>query len=745
MRKVIAFNHNWRYLERFDEEFVDPAFDDSDFAVVHLPHANKEVPYNYFDEKMYQFVSCYRKTFDLSDEYKGKRIFVDFEGVMTYGEVFINGHFVGSHKGGYTPFSCDLTEYVQFGKENVLVVKVDSTERPDIPPFGHMIDYLCFGGIYREVDLRIVDPVFIANVFAKPQDVLENKKSLETSVFLKNTTPKEETITVMVELGKDRSVTALTTKEITLQPGEEVVDLYLENLMDIELWDLENPNLYEVTVTLKRKNEVFDSFETRIGFREAVVKPDGFFLNGKRVMLRGLNRHQSFPYVGYAMPARVQRRDADILKFELGLNVVRTSHYPQSKHFLDRCDEIGLLVFEEIPGWQHIGDEEWKAVACENVREMIERDWNHPSIFLWGVRINESGDDHDFYTETNRIARELDPTRQTGGVRYLEKSEFLEDVYTMNDFIHSGGEKVLRDPKAVTGLDEYVPYLVCEFNGHMYPTKRFDQEERLIEHAMRHLRVQNAAGLDRHISGAIGWCAFDYNTHYDFGSGDRICYHGVMDMFRIPKMAAAVYRSQLDPRKTPVLEPATLWTRGERSQGGVLPLVIFTNCDEVEVFIANESVGKFYPEKEAYPGVDYPPVIIREIPSTGVWGSAWHSVEFVGYVDGRKVKSKKFVSNPIPTKLTAKADDEHIQADGIDATRVVFKLVDQVGNLVPYTNEAVEINVDGPGTLIGPKLVGLIGGCIAAWVKSTEEVGEITITAKTNQLTSNTVTIKTTN
>jgi len=262
---------------------------------------------------------------------------------------------------------------------------------------------------------------------------------LETSVFLKNTTPKEETITVMVELGKDRSVTALTTKEITLQPGEEVVDLYLENLMDIELWDLEDPNLYEVTVTLRRNSEVFDTYKTRIGFRDAVVRPDGFFLNGERVMLRGLNRHQSFPYVGYAMPARVQRRDADILKFELGLNVVRTSHYPQSKHFLNRCDEIGLLVFEEIPGWQHIGDEEWKAVACENVREMIERDWNHPSIFLWGVRINESGDDHDFYTETNRIARELDPTRQTGGVRCIEQSEFLEDVYTMNDFIHSGG------------------------------------------------------------------------------------------------------------------------------------------------------------------------------------------------------------------------------------------------------------------------------------------------------------------
>ena len=243
-------------------------------------------------------------------------------------------------------------------------------------------------------------------------------------------------------------------------------------------------------------------------------------------------------------------------------------------------------------------------MAKNNVREMIERDWNHPSIFLWGVRINESLDNHDFYKETNRIARELDPTRQTGGVRYLEKSEFLEDVYTMNDFIHSGGEIRLRDPRQVTGTEEYVPYMVCEFNGHMYPTKRFDQEERVVEHAMRHLRVQDAAARDPHIAAAIGWCAFDYNTHYDFGSGDRICHHGVMDMFRIPKMAAHVYASQMDPRERVVLEPATLWSRGDRSVGGVLPLVIFTNCDAVEVLVQGESIGTYYPRlrsSQVYP------------------------------------------------------------------------------------------------------------------------------------------------
>ena len=150
--------------------------------------------------------------------------------------------------------------------------------------------------------------------------------------------------------------------------------------------------------------------------------------------LRGLNRHQTFPYVGGAMPERVQRRDAWILRRELHCNIVRTSHYPQSPAFLDACDEAGLLVLEEIPGWQHIGDKAWQDISVDNVARMIRRDWNHPSVVLWGVRINESADNHDFYTRTNALAHSLDDSRQTGGIRNRYDSELLEDVFTMNDF-----------------------------------------------------------------------------------------------------------------------------------------------------------------------------------------------------------------------------------------------------------------------------------------------------------------------
>ena len=209
------------------------------------------------------------------------------------------------------------------------------------------------------------------------------------------------------------------------------------------------------------------------------------------------------------------------------------------------------MRFEEIHGWQHIGGETWKAQSVENVRRIIRREWNPPSIFIWGVRINESQDDHDFYAETNRVARALDATRPTGGVRYISESELLEDVYTMNDFIlgneELGGNRPrtpLRPQQEVTGLDRVVPYMITEFGGHMYPTKSHDQEQRQAEHVLRHLEVLNAMYGDPQIAGAIGWCAFDYNTHKDFGSGDRLCHHGVMDMFREPKFAASVYASQ---------------------------------------------------------------------------------------------------------------------------------------------------------------------------------------------------------
>jgi beta-galactosidase len=249
--------------------------------------------------------------------------------------------------------------------------------------------------------------------------------------------PAHEPLTLAVELRDGDRVVARATQGVAASGVEDETTVHtvqLASLGAIELWDIERPRLYTVQVDLFSGKSLADCDSRRIGFRQAVFTEHGFELNGKVVKLRALNCHQTFPFAGSAMPRRVQRRDAEILRRDFKCNIVRTSHYPQSRHFLDACDELGLLVLEEMPGWQHIGDESWKRLAVDNISRMIRRDWNHPAVVLWGVRINDSSDDHDFYTRTNAMAHSLDPTRQTGGIRAFRESEFLEDVFTRNDF-----------------------------------------------------------------------------------------------------------------------------------------------------------------------------------------------------------------------------------------------------------------------------------------------------------------------
>lgn len=713
MRIKRNFSNDWYYKADFKEEYILRDSGVKGFSPIRLPHANKEVAYNYFDEKDYQIISCYKKKFTIDNRFKDKIILIEFEGVMTACEVYIDGKFVGEHRGGYVPCTFDITPFIDFGEESILTVKVDSTEREDIPPFGNVIDYLTFGGIYRDVFIYILEPTYIDNVFYR-YEIEDDIVKMTPIVYI--TSDEEKNLNISLDLD-DKSF----EWNIDIEPGEkQKLELSPIEIEGLKLWDIDNPMLYDVVMTISCEDSVLDNYESKIGFREIRAEVDGFYLNGRKVFLRGLNRHQSYPYVGYAMPKRVQEKDADILKYELGLNLVRTSHYPQSPYFLDRCDEIGLLVLEEIPGWQHVSDrEDWRNCVLSDVEKMIKRDWNHPSIIMWGVRINESGDDHELYTKTNELARSLDPTRPTTGIRCLEKSEMLEDVYGMNDFIHDGGEIVLRDQQKVTGLDHKVPYIVTEYNGHMFPTKRFDNEHRLIEHALRHAVIQNEAQLREDIMGAIGWCAFDYNTHCDFGSGDRICYHGVMDMFRIPKWAAYVYASQVSPKERIVLQPLSHWSVGDRNQGGVSPLVVLTNCDCVEVRVEGKGREKFYPDIEDYRGLAHPPITINL--KFGEWGVGWGDLELVGYVDGTPVISKRYPKNPYVYKIDVQADHKKLYADRLDATRIVCKVVDQYGNLLPYLNQVLHIETEGDIEIIGPKTVSTIGGCIGFWVRTTGE------------------------
>ena len=770
MRNRYPINFGWKYSPTFSQEMTAAKYDDSKFETVDIPHTNKELPLNYFDEKCYQFVSCYRKAFDLKKS-KGKKYILHFEGAAVYSKVYLNDTFLGEYKGAYNGFSFDITDVMK-SKGNMLVVELDSTERKEIPPFGNVVDYLVYGGIYREVWIEEVSEVYIDNAFVRTFNVLHDRKILDMDVTLSESASGKLTFTLF---DGDKKLGEKTT------PFKGSIINAKWAITDVELWDIDNPKLYTINIKMDDADEI----SVRFGFRECRFKKDGFYLNGKKIKIRGLNRHQSYPYVGYAMPENVQKADADLLKYELGVNLVRTSHYPNSVHFLDRCDEIGLLVFTEMPSWQYLGEGEWRDICLDNVRRMVLRDRNHPSVILWGVRVNEGLDCDEFYTQTNALARELDNTRQTGGVRNMPFSHLLEDVYTMNDFIHSGGAINLLPPAIASGSLNS-PYLVTEHNGHMFPTKSFDKEGVRAEHALRHTRVLNSAYGNKRTSGAIGWCMADYNTHKDFGSGDRICYHGVTDMFRVPKMGAAVYRSQQEEK--PFLEVTSAMDIGEHPGGTIGDVWVFTNCDYVKLYKNGKYTSTIRPDSSKFKNLPHPPMIASDfigdalvtddgldpkaaalltdtliaaqtkqwkMPPTkflkagaamvvgkipfnrmfdivtkyiGGWGNEQITYKFEGYINDECVAT---VTRTAVTDLSldVKADSLVLkEGDTYDATRIQMVALDQNGNRVPFADSSVKVSVKGAAEIIGPSEFPLIGGDRAFWIRTNGSKGDITVT-----------------
>ena len=706
MRNIRDFNQDWRF---WPGQIARDARDHG-FQPVTLPHTNKLFSGTFVNNDDFQFTSTYYKQFTLGDDAVGKSIFLDFAGAMLVAAVYVNGELMGVHRGGFTPFSFDITDVVTAGENDVLVY-VNAAEDPAVPPYGGQVDFLTFGGLYRDVSLRIVDPCHIIDAVVRTADVLTAPR-LTCDIHL-SLLQADLTLELALE-DADRRPVARQTKEVDAQS----LLVLFSDLDNIALWSLANPALYTLRLVLYRHGSVVDEHVVRFGFRSADFRDDGsFYLNGQPLKLFGLNRHQTYPYIGAAAPARLQQLDADTLKYELGCNIVRTSHYAQSPHFLNRCDEIGLLVFEELVGWHFIGDDAWKSLALQDLQAMIERDRNHPSIVLWGVRINESPDDEAFYTQTNALAHQLDPTRQTGGVRDFIDSQFLEDVFTLNDFTEG-----VQQPR-------HRPHLITEFAGHMYPTKTWDHEERRIEHALKHARKHSLQMGNPDVAGAIGWCAFDYHTHKDFGSGDRVCYHGVMDIYRLPKMAAYFYRSLKSPADDIVLYAATSWTMGDRSGGGNNPLTVFSNCEEIEVIIGATTRGRFKPDDAQYPHLPHPPFTIRWPEPYNPWGDKFEDLTIRGYIAGHPVAEHKIDAEHVPHHLHVRASTTQLRSDDADMARVAVQVVDKYDNVLPYQMRVVHLRLQGPGDLIGDNPLVLRGGQAAVFVRSRLTAGEIVVHA----------------
>ena len=756
-----SLNFNWSYIDHFEKEYLRAL--PKEAININIPHNIKDVPYNYFDEKDYQKKVIYQKIFDSELDLNNKRSFLRFDGFMLQADIYLNDKFLGHFISGYLPVIIEVSDVIK-DKDNRLIVILDSREDEKIPPFGYAVDYLTFSGIYREVYLISHEKTYIDNLYVHA----DHKGNIDIDYDLIG----DDKVDISYELyDKDELIASFNNKDYK-------VDKF-------NVWDVNNPYLY--TLKIRVKNDKYEEiYESKLAFRSAIFKSDGFYLNDKRVQLLGLNRHQLYPYVGAAMPKNMQIEDAKLLK-ELGVNVVRESHYPQSEHFLDACDRLGLLFVNEIPGWQHISkDETWRNNYADFIKRMVLKERNHPALIAYGVRIDESIDDHDLYTKGNEIAHSLDKYRQTLGVRNTKNSELLEDIYSYNDFTCWNMQKGVENPKKIK--KGHSPYLISEYMGHMDPLKATSDIEKCKEVALHHLRVIDDSYKYKRISGCIGWCFVDYYTHVDFGSGDHICTHGVLDMFRNKKYSSFSYESQQDDH--PFLKVLSNMKPGDMPGAMYKDIYVFTNCDYVNLYKNDKFVCKYIPNNKEFKNVKHPPIKVDDIlgetfhvdkfkdkenkrfakifsyggiygygnlklkdkfyvlrkcikyhlgwddllkiwnNEVATWGGYAKTFTFKGYINDKEVVSQT-IAPYLNFKYEYKYDrDTLVNEDTYDVLPIRISLKDINNDLMNYAHRAFEIETSGPIELIGPKYQSLLGGQMTIYVKSKLEKGSAKVIIK---------------
>ncbi len=751
--RIISLNQNWLFGGKFNPASLAPSFDDSTFTKITFPHCVTKLSWQDWKPEDWQDVWGYRRHFTVPTELKGMRIFLHFDGVMVGTTPTINGHTLPQHLGSYLPFSYEITDWLT-EKENVLAVEVDS-RWSNVPPDGspkgvNSVDYLEAGGIHRSVRLEAVPQVFVSDVFAKPVQVLDANRHIDVNCTIDTAMLPEKPVQVLVEMKEGDRVVSHAQQTLRLEKtGQTEVSLKLTNLGKVTLWDVDNPHLYNIVTTLLVEGKPMHDHRTRIGLREARFELNGFFLNGRRLQLFGLNRHEVFPYVGFAMPDRVMRRDAEILRRDFNCNIVRCSHYPQRGAFLDACDELGLMVWEEVPGWQYLGNDSWKDLVVGNVKDMIIRDRNRPSVVIWGTRVNESANEVELYRKTKALAKSLDDSRptsgsMTGGSRKNWEKDWHEDVFAYDDY-HA-------DPDGTVGISdptEGVPYMLAEAVGQFnYPARKgFNcmyrrgaetgiQQLQAIHHAQAHSK---SAANPRNC-GVIAWCAFEYSSLVNHYHG--IKNPGVSDVFRIPKLGASFYLSQGDPKTAPAIHPNFYWDFGPKSpKGPGKNAAVFSNCDRLELFIDNKPYATLHPDTANYPHLKHPP-FFTDLEIEG--GKSHPELRIDGYFSGSRVLSRTFSSDLRQDQLLLASDDKELIGNGSDATRVVFQVTDKFGAARPFAGGEIMLKINGPGVIVGDNPFNLeeSGGAGAVWVKtSTNSSGRISLQATHSSLGTKTIEI----
>jgi beta-galactosidase len=695
-----------------------------------LPHTVVPLSWKNWDPGSWEKTWTYRRHFSVPPDWRAWRLFLHFERVMAGITPVVNGHTLPGHLGGFLPFDREITGLVE-GDRNVLELTVDARWL-NVPPAGSpkgapAVDYLLPGGITGSISLRAFPSIYLREIFARPVDVLGSGRRMEIMCRTDAALALPADAQFRVRLRRGEEVVASLTHSQKIEHPDQESRFTMGDLKDVQLWSPDHPHLYSLEVTLWMQGQPVHRVVTKTGFRDARFETDGFFLNGQRMRIFGLNRHELYPYLGFAAPSRLLRRDAEILRNKFNCNMVRCSHYPQSEAFLDACDELGLMVWEEPPGWQYIGDEHWQELAIGDVEEMIRRDRNHPSIIIWGVRINESRNDPELYAKTRALAQSLDDSRQTSGTmtpssRRDWQTEWHQDVFAFDDYHADRAGSVGIEPP-VRGF----PYLITETVGQFnYVTgRKFDliyrrggDPEMQAKQALFHAEAHNKAASYPRCAGVIAWCAFEYASLMN--SWHTVKCPGVGDFFRIPKLGAAFYLAQVDPAVRPVIEPGFYWDFGEATPAGPgARAAIFSNCERLELFIDGKQWAALRPDREGFANLRYPP-FFADFSGIKPDGSHHPELRVDGYVGEKRLLSRSFSSDRSRDRLWLAADDPELEGDGSDATKLAFAAVDRFGALRSFVEGNVLLRLQGPGEIVGDNPFSLTesGGAGAVWIRA---------------------------
>jgi len=757
------FNNNWEFIKDVDTAAVTTSFathSDTKYSweKIYLPHTPRLEPIEKTEEQ-WQGTCYYRKTFSMPAANRGKHVALQFDAAMHEADVYLNGKHIYKHTGGFLPFYIDISDKVLFGKNNIVLVKLNNEDNAVIPPGKPIkeLDFNYYGGIYRNTWLIVKDKLHISDAVAARKDagggvllhyeaVNDQQATLIVATDVENDFTKPHTAQVKLIL-KDQAgneIEEATTPQQTISNNNHTTFLQQFIIKTPKLWSPENPYLYGLSVQVWQNGKMTDEQIQRTGVKTFAFSGEHFILNNQVVFLRGTNRHQEYPYVGYALSDNAQYRDAYKIK-EAGFNFVRCSHYPPSPAFLDACDELGILVMNSIPGWQFFGNEQFQNNCYQNIRDMIHRDRNRACIVLWEASLNETTMTKEFMTKAQNIVHKELPFRD------VYTCGWLEDVYDV--FIPAR-----QHAKAPDYWKSYSkkPILIAEYGDWEYYAQNagFNQaafkdlkaEERTSrqlraagEKAMlqQALNYQEAHNDDLHGTavGDANWLLFDYKRGY----ASDIESSGIIDINRLPKFTFYFYQSQYRPAKAstrfgePMIFIANYWDNPATKE-----VKVFSNCDEISLLLNGKEIARQYPDsnhlsnKLAHPPFTF--YIHTYEPGT---------LKAVGYIKGVETVQtmQRTPDEPVAVKIAMDISGKQLATNAPDIIFVHANIVDKNETTVPGATKLVKFTVKGHAQIIGENPVKAEAGIATILLKSNDGTGSIEVSASSENIKSDTAVI----